>query len=279
MATALSQAYLTHKVNQATSDIENAMGGGDTFEDEHADGQEAGRYKAMNKPIKTTAVLAVCAGTLVINVLVMAAFGGVVTIAAGIVASVVCITVAGAELQLEDLESLREVQNGLRADVNVFSGENKKLGSSIDELNVQAFCLKETEQRLKEVTKDQEINVKSLVSIVDENQDILDAKRKMILQDIISDLMDTVMKGETGEDNEFSKKEINRMMTYMRGLPAVEVNEELLRKAIEKSNSVLTVMNLINDIGEPGNQEGDQIFRIDTDDTELQERVLNRSSS
>jgi hypothetical protein len=174
---------------------------------------------------------------------------------------------------------LRDVQNGLREDVNVFSGENKKLGSSIDELGVKAFCLKETEQRLKEVTKDQEVNVKSLVGIVDENQEILDKKRKIILQDIVSDLMDTVMKGESGEDNEFSKKEINKMMTYMRGLPAVIVNEVLLRSAIEKSNSVLTVMKLINDIGSPGDQEGDQIFKIDTDDEELQNRVLNKANS
>jgi hypothetical protein len=109
MATALSQAYLSHKVNQATSDIETAMGGGDTFEDEHAtDGQETGGYKVMNKSIKATAVIVVCAGTLVVNVLVMVAFGGAFTIAAGIVASAVCVTVAGAELELEDLDSKNE---------------------------------------------------------------------------------------------------------------------------------------------------------------------------
>ena len=62
-------------------------------------------------------------------------------------------------------------------------------------------------------------------------------------------------------------------MNYMKGLPAVQVNEELLQAQLDKDNSVLALMRLITDIGEEGHQEGDKIFVIDTDDEELQARV------
>ena len=163
--------------------------------------------------------------------------------------------------------------------MNIFSVENKKLGTNIDELQQQNFFLKETEQRLKDTVGDQEVNVKSLVNIIDENEAILFQKRKIILQDIVSDLMDTVMKGDRSDDNELSKSEMNRMIHYMRGLPAVQINEELLQAKLEKDNSVLAIMELIQDIGEPGEQEGDAIFIIDTEDDELRDRVMNKSSS
>ena len=147
------------------------------------------------------------------------------------------------------------------------------MGTNIDELNVQNFYLKETEQRLRDVTGDQEVNVKALVSIVDENEEILKAKRKIILQDIISDLMEAVMKGDRSDDNILDKREMNRLMNYMKGLPAVQVNEELLQAQLDKDNSVLALMRLITDIGEEGHQEGDKIFVIDTDNEELQARV------
>ena len=90
--------------------------------------------------------------------------------------------------------------------------------------------------------------------------------------DTSCDLLEVVMKVDNTEDNELSQKEINRLMVYMKGLPAVQVNEELLREQVNKDNSVLALMKLIHDIGDPGIQPGDKIFVIDTDNEELQEK-------
>jgi hypothetical protein len=169
-----------------------------------------------------------------------------------------------------------EVQNELRQEVNYFAAQNCALEKSNEDLKLKAFFLQETEQRLKDITKDQNLNVKSLVNLVGENQIILDEKKKLVLKDIITDLMDTVLKCERDGSGDFSDKEVKRLLRFMKGLPAVRVNEELLKKALDRDRSILALMKLVHDIGLAGEQEGDHIFVIDMDDEKLQHAVMER---
>jgi hypothetical protein len=168
------------------------------------------------------------------------------------------------------------VQNGLREDVNRFSVQNVILSTSVDELKVQVFCLSETEQRLKDLTKQQDLNVKSLVGLVGESKQITEQMKKVIRLDVIAELIDVVLKGEKDESGDFSNKEIKRLVVYTRGLPAVKVNEEMLENAIRRDRSIFALMNLVLDIYRRGNQEGDQIFMIDETDPELQAHVSGK---
>jgi hypothetical protein len=167
------------------------------------------------------------------------------------------------------------VQNGLREDVNRFSAQNIILSTSVDELKVQVFCLSETEQRLKDLTNQQDLNVKSLVGLVGESKQITEQMKKVVRLDIIAELIDVVLKGEKDESGDFSDKEIKRLIVYTRGLPAVKVNEEMLENAIRRDRSIFSLMNLVLDIYRSGHQEGDQIFMIDEIDPELQAHVSN----
>ena len=166
------------------------------------------------------------------------------------------------------------VQNKLRKDVNRFASENLNLGKHVDHIKVKVFMVQETEQRLKDVTKDQDLNVKKLIETVQQNKAILDAKRKTILLGIEEDLMEVLLKSDRDDSGDYTEREIKRMEIYMRGLPAVEVNEALLRKAIQNKNAIVSIMNLVRDIGLEGLQEGDRIFAIDTDNEELQAKIL-----
>jgi hypothetical protein len=144
----------------------------------------------------------------------------------------------------------------------------------VTELDVQVTTLRGTEQQLKDITHDQELNVKALVELIEENQEIIDEKKQTIRQEIIASLMDTVLKGERDQSGEFSDAEIQRLIIYMRGLPAVTINELLLRKAIKKNRSMLSIINLVRDISREGVQEGDNIFIIKEEDEELQARFI-----
>jgi hypothetical protein len=169
-----------------------------------------------------------------------------------------------------------DIQNGLRQEVNYFAAQNCALEKSNEDLKLKVFCLQETEQRLKDITKDQDLNVKSLVNLVGENQIILDEKKELVMKDIITDLVATVIKCERDESGDFSDKEVQRLICYMRGLPAVRVNEELLKKAIEKDRSILALISLVRDISRAGEQEGDHIFVIDMGEEKLQDKVMEK---
>jgi hypothetical protein len=171
---------------------------------------------------------------------------------------------------------LRKVQNGLRQHVNKFADENSRLGKNVDELKVNVFCFKETEQRLKDVTDDQNLNVNALVKLVHESQRIIDEKKELILRGIEMDLMSTLLKADRDDSGVYSQTEIKRLVIYMRGLPAVEINEELLAEALKNENGIVSMMKLVRDISKAGNQEGDHIFVIDTENEELQHRVLEK---
>lgn len=140
------------------------------------------------------------------------------------------------------------MQNALRYEVAKFSNENKRLGKSIEDLKVKVFCLNETKQRLKELTQDQNLNVNALVELVHENQRIIDAKKKTLIVGIQQDLMESLLKADNDFSGDFSEREIKRMLNYLRGLPSVKVNEQLIAQAIKNDNCIVSMMNLVRAI-------------------------------
>ena len=160
------------------------------------------------------------------------------------------------------------VHNKLRQDVNVFSGENVRLTKSNEELNLQVFLLKESEQRFEALAKEQNSNVQDLVKLVKENGEIIKEKNRVIREDIVESLVNAAFSGEKSMDGEFSDREVNMVCNYMRGLKTVTVNEELLRKAIQRNRSVLALIDLIRDLDKDGDQLGDRIFVV-ADDAEV----------
>jgi D-mannonate dehydratase len=170
----------------------------------------------------------------------------------------------------------------MRKDVNRFSEENIKLESNVNELTTEVTHLKKFERALEEIATEYNSNTQYLCQLVRENRVTLDEMKQVLRDDIVADLANVVFKGERDENSEFSDKEIQRLLVYMRSLPAVTINEELLKQAIQRDRSIFALLALVRDIGLAGVQAGDSIFMIDGDSTELQARfkegnVLSRS--
>jgi hypothetical protein len=170
----------------------------------------------------------------------------------------------------------------MRRDVNRFSVENIRLGASVNELTTRVAHLKDLEHTLEEIATGFNSNTQSLLTLVRENGLTLEEMKQVLRDDIVADLMNVVFMGERDQSGEFSDVEIQRLLQYMRGLPAVKINEKLLTQAIERDRTILSLLTLVRDIGVAGLQEGDNIFIIDDENTELQSRykdgtVLSRS--
>jgi archaellum component FlaC len=77
--------------------------------------------------------------------------------------------------------ALREVQNGMRKDANRFSAENNRLEVAIQGMNVELEVLKQKEQRLQELTKEQDtITVQSLVGSVEESKQVTEQMKEVV---------------------------------------------------------------------------------------------------
>ena len=170
-----------------------------------------------------------------------------------------------------------EVNNRIRKDVNQFARINSELTLSVSKLTNQVSSLQRTENALHIQAMQQDTQVEILCSLVKQNRIILHEKEQVIRENLAAKLMNCVLEGEseTDEGETFDKKEIRRMVLYMQSLkPLVRIDEHLLRVAIRKNNSTLSIIRLVNDLGQEGVQHGDRIFQFDY--TGHEEELLDR---
>jgi hypothetical protein len=162
--------------------------------------------------------------------------------------------------------------------VNAFSTENLRLSQEAQELSVRVFCLKEAEERLKTLTKDQNLNVKNLCDLVAKNQKIIQEKKKLMRSDLAEELISFVLQADEDESGDFDDKEIKILLGYIKTLPAIKVNEKRLKRAIEQGRSLSAVLDLVKDISQYDIPAEDRIFIINEEDKELQKELSQRKS-
>ncbi|CAJ1961633.1 unnamed protein product [Cylindrotheca closterium] len=266
MSTQLSKAYTGEDVNDLKFDVEAPEElPSDELEDEDEEPVKNSRGMILHAVIVSSlAMIGLYALTLV-------TFAGTTLMTAAFVAFGVGGCVMVAEVKLSKMDTFRTIHNRLRKDVNVFAGENVKLTKANDALNLQVFMLKENEQRFQALAAEQNSNVQDLVKLVNENQKVIDEKKKCIRDDIIESLISTAFEGERSQDGEFSDREVKRLVTRLKNMPAVKINEEILSQVLDTDRSVLALIAIIRDLDVAGEQIGDTIFLIDENDPALLE--------
>ena len=162
--------------------------------------------------------------------------------------------------------------------MNDFAIENVRLSQEAEKLSVRVFCLKEAEERLKEMAKGQNLNVKNLRDLVSKNQSIIQEKKELIRTDIAEELISFILQADEDESGEFSDREIQILLGYVKTLPAIIVNEKRLKKTIERERSLYAVLDLVKDIGRHAMQPEDQIFIIKEEDKEFQTELSKRKT-
>lgn len=169
--------------------------------------------------------------------------------------------------------AMREVQNKLRKNVNQLQEQNNKLSAENTELEgevskcvfyyemqlrfvclvyslllTRCYRLKEVEARLELITAEQGTNVNELVSLVKENQKILEKQHSVVRGETVQALMNAILSAQDN-DPKITEKEINRVMLKLTNLPAIEVDEEGIRKfMIGKELSLEGVLKTIKEM-------------------------------
>ena len=162
----------------------------------------------------------------------------------------------------QQLLALRMVQNDLRDKVNEFSDINASLSGNVNKLTTECDGLKETEHKLDVMAKESGKSVDQLRDLVKENQVIIDEKKDLLQSDVVQAMIEVIMQSEGDESSEFSDREIQRLVLRMKNLPAIHVNEDLLKLKVKANRSLRAVIELVQDVENTDIPDEDRVFTI-----------------
>ncbi|CAJ1961631.1 unnamed protein product [Cylindrotheca closterium] len=218
----------------------------------------------------TMGVLGICGAMVGLYLAAMGIWGGAVVTVAGLVAIIVGGLVSKFQyFDLESLETLRTVHNGLRASVNDFSAENTKLVANNDRLEEEIVPLKECEEKLSAIAEQSGSDVKKLTGLVAENQKTLDTMHEIQKQDTVQSLMQILMEADRDEDGELTDREVKRLMNKMKNLPAVNFNEERFERKLENHRQLSTFLTMVHEVNDESVPKDDRIFTVSEDPKEV----------
>mmetsp|Transcript_3287 Transcript_3287/g.5165 ORF Transcript_3287/g.5165 Transcript_3287/m.5165 type:complete len:233 (-) Transcript_3287:302-1000(-) len=169
--------------------------------------------------------------------------------------------------KLSESQSVREVNNELRAETNKLAQENAKLKQSVNMLEQSVARLKKVEEGLGAMAEQQGSDVNKLTELVKENQKTIDEMKRLMRGKVSQFIISTVLKSDDG-DFRLDEKEVNTLCLRLNNIEGVTFKEEAMRQLIKEQNgSLLAVMSVVRGLLSP-NAEGPQIFIFDIDDDE-----------
>jgi hypothetical protein len=146
--------------------------------------------------------------------------------------------------------------------VNEFAVVNNVLAANVDQLENEVGSLKETEEKLDSLAIKQGTNSANLVTIVKSNDAIIKKQKELIKADTMASIMSTVLRSDRDESWTFDNGEINRLVLFMKGLPAIVVNESILRQKLSDNRSLFAVMELLREIEREDIPEAERVLVI-----------------
>lgn len=231
-------------------------------EEDMTKSQKAAKLKEQ-RTLFDVAVYGTATASLVMQILAMAFWGNVIVYIAGAIAIVIAPVVILCQKILQDGDSLRRVQNQLRKEVNRLSLENDKLTQNIDELEPQVEKLKRCQTEMEIIAQQQGSNVDSLVSLVNENQKLLDAMDKNVRASTAQILLKTVLLCDTDNSFHISDSETGLLILRIKNVEAVELDEDRLRQEIKQSGGDLgSVLDILKSMADDRVPEEKKVIRV-----------------
>mmetsp|Transcript_3497 Transcript_3497/g.4643 ORF Transcript_3497/g.4643 Transcript_3497/m.4643 type:complete len:279 (-) Transcript_3497:214-1050(-) len=184
-------------------------------------------------------------------------------ILAALFAIVIAPIVIALQIKLEASDTMTQVLNDLRSDVNRLQDENEKLEASINVMDEEVTKLKEQESRLGEITSAQGTTVESFVGLVKENKELL-RKEKLIVRQETAQLLSSVVINCDGDcSGTFDEKESRILALKLKALPGVKLNEEKFYQSLRDTDgSMGALLKMVNRI--VLDDDSDQVFDIES---------------
>lgn len=228
-----------------------------------ADGDDQDDSLCSQRTLWTRLWHGIAGASIVVNVVAMALEGSAVAIIAGLFAACVAPVVILRQFQLQNTDTLRQVQNALRHEVNRLQIENNKLHSEVNQLESQVFQLQEREERLAIITKEQGTSVDTFVKLVKENRQTTDEMKMCVKADTMQTLVQAILSSDFDSSAQFSAQEVQILNVRLRNIPGIRVNSKALQKAVQSSQRTLEdVLSLVEHMDRDDLPEEERIFQL-----------------
>jgi regulator of replication initiation timing len=143
------------------------------------------------------------------------------------------------------LTALKTVMNEIREHANDLSEANTVLTGNNDRLEEALSPLKDVQEKLAKIAKKNGASVNKLQELVRDNARCMYETHIVMRTDIKHTLFGVVFDADQDEDGVFTDKELRRLMTRFKNIPAVVVNEKVFEKELKRNKQVNTVLDLV----------------------------------
>jgi len=193
----------------------------------------------------------------------------------GIIAIIIAPLVMIRQVRLTKLETVRQVHNALRVEVNRLKGENNVLQNKVSELQVEVDKVEDLERQLSNIARTQNANVNDFVQAVKENGIILKEQAVCAKAAFAEQLFTTVLRSDRDRNYKIQGIEERALIMRMKTQEGITLNEEKFRKKLEeKQGSVGALMKLIYDVETEG-QGDDPVLEVSIQDVLESHQIAN----
>jgi len=232
-----------------------------------ADAQMPGEETQKKSPLQMmfiTATFGLAAATAAFGIIAASVFQIPVVIAAAVVGIADSAYVGVQRVQLNKMDTLRQVMNKLRGEVSRLRGINDELSEENDRLKVQVDKVKDIEEGLSDIVTRQGQSVQSFIQAVKDNQMVLDQMQYLIKAKIMQDLVSIVLRADRDQDSTIDPEEIGMLVLMLKNAQEVTLDEDTFRARMRESGySTTNVLKLCRTLVHSDEGEDGGIIKVD----------------
>lgn len=149
--------------------------------------------------------------------------------------------------KLKELDTMRQIQNKLRQNVNDLAQENLKLESSVSRLEKQNEELAGVKDGFDEIVTAAGCNADDLINIVKEFKEVQGKMKKILKARLLHQILAVILRADREDDFVLSDTEMEILIIRMTMVNGVTVNQDLFREKLMESEQrdIKSIMKMI----------------------------------
>lgn len=193
--------------------------------------------------VRSIAANLLATGSLAMQVVIILTVGSIFTYIAGGIGAFVALVVGLRQFKLSKMDTLRDVHNKLRDEVNRMTEENNILSSNVTELSGEVDRVEVIEGELQEIARVGQTNVDNLVKLVAENAETMRQQIKCVKAAVAEQILTSILRTDKDGDLQITDREVDILVMRLKHQEGVEIEENALRRELQKvSGSIGSLM-------------------------------------
>jgi len=274
-AAVLTEPLLPNKLSKRTdsvSDDDSASAHLVELSSTSSDGRAIPESMLGSGIISTVSVGLLSVGGLAASLSAMIAFPGAAVILMGGICIANSPVVAKKHVNIAKGAGVRTSINMIRDDVEFLTNEVKFLQSTIDDLQAEADVLVGVEQKLEKIAQEQGANVNHLVSLVNENELLLNRMKMSLKETFVAGVLKIVLRSDADGDMKIDLKELPllsiRLQLHLDPF-GIKLDTNMFENMIKQDNDVTNVLKFCGDVLYGDDEDADS----DSDDDSVDSQV------